>query len=92
MRLIQPTSASSALSTGARIFWITPLILLAMLPSPAKPARKLMASDSSPARMDSTRAAAAPMLPAAMATMESMNAVTTWMILAILLTNTITVS
>ena len=74
---IQLTSQSSALSIGARIFLITPMILSATLPSPAKPARKLMASDSRPASAFSTRVAAAPIWPAAIATIESMKPVTT---------------
>ena len=52
---IQLTSQSSALSMGARILSITPMTLSATLPRPAKPARKLMASDSRPASVFSTR-------------------------------------
>ena len=51
-----------------------------------------MASESTPASAFSTRVAAAPIAPPAMATRESMKPVTTWMILEILFTNTMMVS
>jgi hypothetical protein len=89
---IHAMAASMALSTAPRIFAMTSLILSVTLPSPIKPARKLIASDSRLAKMRSTRLAAAVMLPPAMATIESMKPVTTWMIFEIFSTNTMMVS
>ena len=59
---------------------------------PAKPAKKLIASDINPDSVFSTRVAAAPILPAAILTIESMKPLTTCMIVEIRFTNTITVS
>ncbi len=69
------------------------MILSATLPRPTKPARKLIASDEQ-AGQDAfdLRGGRRRSAPLAIATIESMKPVTTWMICEILFTNTMMVS